>query len=90
MAVQKALTPETAQIIILEPSSVIRGHDGEIKVHEMAVVQRMALQQTHAVWVMAHGAWSAFFHDMLPMDKALIIKQDRATVAIVAQGIAGR
>ena len=53
VALQKALSPKAAEVIIFKPSCIVHRDNGQIKIDQMAVVLGRALCGAYPVRIMA-------------------------------------
>ena len=72
----------------MESSLPVRSHDSDIKIDEVAVIERISLGVADTVRIVTNGAGRIFFDNMFIMLRKTLISQDAApAVAFIADGI---
>ena len=83
--------PEESLVFELQQTRVGVGeHYGSVKVDEIAVIHRVALDRIDTVWIMTCRTWHLLINVLAMMLEALIIQNALAIVTAVTQFISHR
>jgi len=80
MTIEKTLSGKSAKVIKFQSSLAVSSYYGQIKVHEMAVIDRIPLYVAYSMGVVTGGAWCSLVHYMLSVLAETLISQDAVSV----------